>query len=66
MSTRKPPQVACPTCARKTEFSPANPWRPFCSEPCKVIDLGAWASNQFVVPGDPVDDAPMTPENGPQ
>jgi endogenous inhibitor of DNA gyrase (YacG/DUF329 family) len=30
-------------------WSEANPWRPFCSERCKRIDLGDWASNRFVI-----------------
>jgi endogenous inhibitor of DNA gyrase (YacG/DUF329 family) len=28
-----------------------NPWRPFCSERCKLIDLGAWASEEYKVLG---------------
>jgi uncharacterized protein len=43
--------VDCPTCGRKTEFSPQNRWRPFCSQRCKLIDLGAWASGQYTSPG---------------
>jgi endogenous inhibitor of DNA gyrase (YacG/DUF329 family) len=42
-------------------FSPENPWRPFCSERCKMIDLGAWASEDYRVagePGAPEDDSP--------
>jgi endogenous inhibitor of DNA gyrase (YacG/DUF329 family) len=31
-------------------FSPENKWRPFCSERCKVIDLGDWASERYRVP----------------
>ena len=46
-------QVPCPTCARRTAFTPANRWRPFCSERCRGIDLGAWASERFRVPVDP-------------
>ena len=57
--------VDCPVCARKTEFSPANRWRPFCSERCKLIDLGQWASDGYAIPGDPPDPedpaAPPTP-----
>lgn len=56
--------VNCPACGKKSEFSPSNLWRPFCSKPCKTIDLGAWASNQYVVAGNPVDDAPMPPDQG--
>jgi endogenous inhibitor of DNA gyrase (YacG/DUF329 family) len=43
--------VDCPACGRRTVFGPANPWRPFCSERCKRIDFGAWASDRYVVAG---------------
>ena len=49
--------VDCPACARKTEYSPTNRWRPFCSERCKRIDLGAWASESYRV------EAPPSTEN---
>jgi len=39
--------VACPQCGTFTEFSPNNPYRPFCSQRCKLIDLGAWANEEF-------------------
>jgi uncharacterized protein len=41
--------VPCPTCKAKTPFSPANPWRPFCSERCRSVDLGAWATERYRV-----------------
>jgi uncharacterized protein len=47
--------VDCPVCGRKAEFSPANRWRPFCSERCKLIDLGQWATDGYVIPGDAPD-----------
>jgi uncharacterized protein len=47
-----PTIVPCPTCDRPVEWSEASPWRPFCSERCKLIDLGAWASEQRSVPGE--------------
>ncbi len=31
-----------------------NTWRPFCSERCKFIDLGKWASEEYKVPGSTV------------
>jgi endogenous inhibitor of DNA gyrase (YacG/DUF329 family) len=43
--------VRCPTCGRSVEWSESSPWRPFCSERCKLIDLGAWASEQHAIPG---------------
>ena len=45
------PRVTCPTCREKSEFSPNNRWRPFCSERCKLIDLGAWANEEYRVAG---------------
>ncbi len=44
--------VSCPTCDRPVEWSARLPWRPFCSERCKLIDLGAWASGQRAIPGE--------------
>ncbi len=43
--------VACPTCGKKVEWIPANAFRPFCSERCKQIDLGAWAEEKYTIPG---------------
>lgn len=52
-------QVVCPCCGGPSLYSPQNPWRPFCSERCKQIDLGAWAAEDFRVPTEaPPDDAP--------
>jgi endogenous inhibitor of DNA gyrase (YacG/DUF329 family) len=48
--------VACPTCGRELEWAGA-PFRPFCSERCRLIDLGGWFSEQRAIPGEgaPVD-----------
>ena len=46
----EPRFVACPTCGKSALWTPANDWRPFCSERCKLIDLGAWASEAYRVP----------------
>jgi uncharacterized protein len=43
-------EVPCPRCGKKSPFTPGNAWRPFCSERCKLIDLGAWASESYRVP----------------
>ena len=37
--------VNCPTCGKKVEWSEASKYRPFCSDRCKQIDLGAWADD---------------------
>jgi len=44
--------VICPTCKRSIEWSADNKWRPFCCERCKLIDLGAWASEKHAIPSD--------------
>ena len=46
----KPRAVTCPTCGKALLWLPANAWRPFCSERCKLIDLGAWATERYRVP----------------
>lgn len=47
------PTVRCPTCGKAIEWSEAQPWRPFCSERCRLIDLGAWADGSHTIPGEP-------------
>ena len=44
-------QVACPRCRKLSPWA-GNPDRPFCSERCKMIDLGAWASEDYAVPAE--------------
>jgi uncharacterized protein len=51
-----PRKVPCPTCGKPSPYAPSNPWRPFCSERCRSIDLGAWASESYRVPSPPVPD----------
>lgn len=49
--------VPCPGCGGDSVYAPSNPFRPFCSERCKNIDFGAWASENFRVPTEaPPDD----------
>jgi len=43
-------QVPCPACKGPSLFDPVNRWRPFCSERCRQVDLGAWASERFRMP----------------
>ncbi|MDF7675332.1 DNA gyrase inhibitor YacG [Neisseriaceae bacterium ESL0693] len=42
--------VPCPTCGQSVVWDTKNPYRPFCSERCKLIDLGAWASEDYNLP----------------
>ena len=41
--------VKCPTCRRPVEWSAESPYRPFCSDRCRLIDLGAWLSEKHAV-----------------
>ena len=51
--------VKCPVCGKNVEWKEANVYRPFCSERCKQIDLGAWADEQYKVPASEDDDTDM-------
>ena len=52
--------VRCPTCGGPSRYAPDNAWRPFCTEACRQIDLGAWASEEYRVQSTP----PDLPEGG--
>ncbi len=54
-------KVNCPTCKEIVTWSDKNAFRPFCSERCKLIDFGEWASERHSIAGEPVD-----PEEFPQ
>lgn len=40
----------CPTCSKQVEWQD-NPFRPFCSERCQLVDLSKWVSEEYRVPG---------------
>jgi len=54
------PLIDCPTCKIKHEYNTASDVRPFCSERCKLIDLGEWASEGHVIEGEQVWDDVMS------
>jgi endogenous inhibitor of DNA gyrase (YacG/DUF329 family) len=51
------PSVKCPTCRRPVEWSEASAHRPFCSDRCRLIDLGAWLTEQHKIPDEPAADS---------
>jgi uncharacterized protein len=56
LSRMKPRIVKCPQCNAPVPWTPESKWRPFCSERCKLIDLGAWASERYRI------ETPDTPD----
>jgi endogenous inhibitor of DNA gyrase (YacG/DUF329 family) len=44
--------MKCPIC--KKEVALGAPESPFCSERCRLIDLGNWASGKYAIPGPPL------------
>lgn len=42
-------KIKCPQCKKKSEYNKENSYRPFCSERCKMIDLGQWANEEFAI-----------------
>jgi endogenous inhibitor of DNA gyrase (YacG/DUF329 family) len=56
MTTGSPPKtVSCPTCGKPVEWSARQRWRPFCSERCKLIDLGDWLDERHRISGEETD-----------
>lgn len=51
MSGTTPPTIRCPTCKAQVPWTPESQHRPFCSARCKLIDLGAWATEERSIPG---------------
>lgn len=44
--------AACPQCGKPSQLESSNPWRPFCTERCKMIDLGAWFEDRYAIPAE--------------
>ncbi|MEJ5210912.1 MAG: DNA gyrase inhibitor YacG [Burkholderiales bacterium] len=61
-----PRLVNCPVCGKPTPFDASNPFRPFCSERCKLIDLGQWANENYRIPGPGLPETPAGPPSDEQ
>jgi endogenous inhibitor of DNA gyrase (YacG/DUF329 family) len=48
--------MRCPVCRKTTDTSPANSYRPFCSERCQLTDLGTWAGEGYRIAGGKTED----------
>ena len=49
-----PQKIKCPTCRKEATWE-NNPHRPFCSDRCRLIDLGAWAQERYRIPAEDFD-----------
>jgi endogenous inhibitor of DNA gyrase (YacG/DUF329 family) len=46
--------VKCPTCQKQVEWTESSSFRPFCSDRCRLIDLGDWASEKHAIADEPL------------
>lgn len=49
-------KVNCPTCKKEVTWNQEAAYRPFCSDRCQKIDLGAWASESYTIPVETTDE----------
>ena len=56
-------EVDCPTCGKRVQWTAEFKWRPFCSERCKLIDLGEWLSEEKRIPGEALPTTDSEPEH---
>lgn len=57
MPNAKTVTVNCPICKTVVPWIPEQKFKPFCSERCKLIDLGDWATESYKIPADTNEDA---------
>jgi endogenous inhibitor of DNA gyrase (YacG/DUF329 family) len=55
--------VKCPQCERALAADADARWRPFCSERCKLADLGRWFAGRYAIPAEDDADLPGTPQD---
>jgi uncharacterized protein len=53
----------CPQCKQAASLDPANRFRPFCSERCKLLDLGEWMTGRYAIPV--AEDEPASEDSAP-
>lgn len=58
--SKKTDKITCPTCHKPNTWEPDNAARPFCSDRCKLIDLGEWADESHRIPSE---ESPLLPDD---
>ncbi len=56
--------VRCPHCGGRSVYATTNPWRPFCSERCRQVDLGAWGNEDYRMAAPPPSEIDLEPDLG--
>lgn len=41
--------VPCPHCGKSVSWTETSKWKPFCSDRCRLIDLGDWLSERNAI-----------------
>jgi len=57
--------IVCPTCRGPSTLDRSNRWKPFCSERCRLIDLGGWLEERYAIPGETAQDELSTDTHTP-
>ena len=60
------PRVRCPTCKREVAWTAESTWRPFCSDRCRLIDLGAWFTGERSIAGETDETLESAPGSSPE
>ena len=58
-------KITCPICGKQNTWRPENTFKPFCSDRCKLIDLGEWASETRKIPGENIGNFSSSDNNSP-
>lgn len=56
MTPARPPSVTCPNCQAQVPWNETSVWRPFCSQRCRLIDLGEWLDESHRIPAETMPD----------
>ncbi len=56
-------KINCPTCQKQITYDSKNPYRPFCSKRCQLIDLGEWADEKHTIPEQGSEKVVLDPED---
>ncbi len=57
--------VPCPQCQKPVDLSEKTSFRPFCSERCRLLDLGSWANEEYQINGQSLSDSLSDPDAEP-